>query len=105
EVEDALNDYRGQRYEYAKMSVGDSSQAGKLLYGQTWYERLLRKAVLNWMPKWLEEINLTRTEAYQIQATFLPRVPRRGTLMPVPQKPSRRYQEEQKLKESTPQAA
>ncbi|KAF9115431.1 hypothetical protein BGX27_007806 [Mortierella sp. AM989] len=89
-----LEDYRQQRYAYAKDAVANSAASGKLLYGQTWFERLLRKAVFGWMPKWLEEILQNKSAAYQPQVTFLPPVPKRGTIKLIPQKESKRYQEE-----------
>ncbi|KAF8985103.1 hypothetical protein BGZ46_005888 [Entomortierella lignicola] len=97
DVEVALAGYREQRFAFAKEAVGNSATAGKLLYGQTWLEKVLRKMVFGWMPKWLEDLNLNKAAAYQPQLTFLPRIPNRGTVQPVPQKWSKRYQDEQRL--------
>ena len=98
DIEAALTDYRSQRFEHAKQQVENSNMAGKMFYGQTWLERLIRKAVLNWIPKSFEKTNLTQAVAYRPQATFLPMVPKRGTFPVLPQKMSRRYENEQAKK-------
>ncbi|OAQ35287.1 FAD/NAD(P)-binding domain-containing protein [Linnemannia elongata AG-77] len=97
-IEAALTDYRSQRFEHAKQQVENSNMAGKLFYGQTWLERLIRRAVLNWIPKSFEKASLTQAVAYRPQATFLPMVPKRGTFPILPQKMSKRYEEEQAKK-------
>jgi len=98
DVEAALADYREQRFEHAKQQVENSNMAGKLFYGQTWVEKLIRRAVLNWMPKSFEKATLTKAVAYRPQATYLPLAPTRGTFPILPQKMSKRYEEEQKKK-------
>ncbi|KAG0076309.1 hypothetical protein BGZ90_008871 [Linnemannia elongata] len=98
DIEAALTDYRSQRFEHAKQQVENSNMAGKLFYGQTWLERLIRRAVLNWIPKSFEKASLTQAVAYRPQATFLPMVPKRGTFPILPQKLSKRYEEEQAKK-------
>ncbi|KAF9926176.1 hypothetical protein FBU30_004177 [Linnemannia zychae] len=98
DIEAALADYREQRFEHAKQQVENSNMAGKLFYGQTWLEKLIRKAVLNWIPKSFEKATLTKAVAYRPQATFLPLIPKRGTFPVLEQKMSKRYEEEQKLK-------
>ncbi|KAI1297728.1 hypothetical protein EDD11_007008 [Mortierella claussenii] len=103
DVDAALKDYREQRFVYAKQAVDNSAMSGKLLYGQTWFERLLRKAVMGWMPKWLEETNLKKSAAYQPLATFLPSPKKRGTIQTTPQRPSRRYQLEQQQRQQQEQ--
>ncbi|KAG0374981.1 hypothetical protein BGX24_009679 [Mortierella sp. AD032] len=100
DIEAALNDYREQRFEHAKEQVENSNMAGKLFYGQTWVEKLIRRAVLNWIPKSFEKATLTKAVAYRPQATFLPMVPKRGTFPILPQKMSKRYEEEQQKKKT-----
>ncbi|KAG0291491.1 hypothetical protein BGZ96_005129 [Linnemannia gamsii] len=95
DIEAALTDYRSQRFEHAKQQVENSNMAGKLFYGQTWFERLIRRAVLNWIPKSFEKATLSQAVAYRPQATFLPMVPKRGTFPILPQKMSKRFEEEQ----------
>ncbi|KAF9115432.1 hypothetical protein BGX27_007807 [Mortierella sp. AM989] len=95
-IEAALQDYKNQRYNHAKGQVRNSSVSGKLLYSQSWFSRVVRKLVLSFMPKEFEKTSITMTAAYRPQATFLPLREKKGTLELVPQKPSKRYEEEQK---------
>ncbi|KAF9105196.1 hypothetical protein BGX29_000470 [Mortierella sp. GBA35] len=105
DVEDALKSYKKQRYSFAKQSVASSSMAAKVLYGQTRLERFLRKVVLNWLPASFEKSALTKSVAYRPQATFLPRIPDRGTFPVLPQPVSKRWEREQKeLRENPPLA-
>ncbi|KAK3832359.1 MAG: hypothetical protein J3R72DRAFT_454209 [Linnemannia gamsii] len=94
DIKTALKDYKRQRYTHAKQQVENSNTAGKLLYGQNWFEKFMRKAVLAWLPKSFEKNNLTKAGSYRPQASFLPQAPVRGTVPVLPQKPSKRYQEE-----------
>ncbi|KAF9115430.1 hypothetical protein BGX27_007805 [Mortierella sp. AM989] len=93
----ALRDFKKQRYPHAKLQVDNSAMTGKLLYGQTWMEKFARKLVFNWMPGWLEKSTLTKAAAYQPQVTFIPFVPKKGTINVKPQKPSKKFLEEQRL--------
>ncbi|KAF9434846.1 hypothetical protein BGZ76_007332 [Entomortierella beljakovae] len=97
EILSALKEFKKQRYPYAKERVEASAMAGKLLYGQKWVEKFVRKLVFNWMPGWLEKNNLTKAAAYQPQVTFLPFTPKRGTIHIKSQKPSKKYAEELKV--------
>ncbi|KAF9347902.1 hypothetical protein BGX26_000660, partial [Mortierella sp. AD094] len=63
----------------------------------TFFERLLRKVVLCYLPKSIQRRSMTKDLAYRPQASFLPQVPKRGTIDVLPQKPSKRYQKEQGL--------
>ncbi|KAI1297727.1 hypothetical protein EDD11_007007 [Mortierella claussenii] len=103
DIEAALQAYRDQRYAHAKEQVRNSNVSGKLLYGQTWLAKTIRKVVMYFMPKEFEKSSLTSSAAYRPQATFLPRAQTRGTLEIVPQKPSKRYQEEQEKKQKAAQ--
>ncbi|KAG0219011.1 hypothetical protein BGX33_005052 [Mortierella sp. NVP41] len=95
DIDAALKDYTDQRFVHAKTEVDNSHMTRKLLYGQNCFEKLLRKMILGWMPKSYERYTLTKAIAYRPQATFLPRTETRGTYPVLPQKPSRRYEEEQ----------
>ena len=96
EIKAALKDYKKQRYAHAKQQVENSNAAGKMLYGQNKFEKLMRKVVLSWLPKSFEKSTMTKSGSYRPQASFLPQVPVRGTVPVLPQKPSKRYQEELK---------
>ncbi|KAF9170439.1 hypothetical protein BGX20_008958 [Mortierella sp. AD010] len=93
----ALKDYKSQRYDHAKKQVQISSTVGKVFYGQTWYEKLMRKAVFTWMPMSFEERNFFKLAGYRPQVAFLPFVENKTNLKILPQKKSKRYAEEQKL--------
>lgn len=94
DIRAALKDYKKQRYVHAKQQVENSNAAGKILYGQNRFEKFMRKAVLAWLPKSFEKSNLTKAGSYRPQASFIPQAPVRGTVPVLPQKPSKRYQEE-----------
>ncbi|KAF9310257.1 hypothetical protein BG003_008763 [Podila horticola] len=90
----ALQDYREQRYPHALFQTENSKTLGKLMYGQTWSERLLRTVVYN-LPKWLQSKNYMKASAYRPLLTFLPPVPNTTNLDLLYQKPSKRYAREQ----------
>ncbi|KAF8985104.1 hypothetical protein BGZ46_005889 [Entomortierella lignicola] len=96
----ALNDYKSQRYVHAKKQVQISSMVGKILYGQTWFEKFMRKAIFNWLPRSFEERSFMKSIEYRPQATFLPFTENRTNLKTLPQKMSKRYAEEQAMKQN-----
>ncbi|KAF9158026.1 hypothetical protein BGX21_004629 [Mortierella sp. AD011] len=100
DIETALQDYKEQRYAHAKEQVRNSSLSGQLFFSQTWFSRLVRWVALILMPKEFDKASITKTAAYRPQATFLPSRERRGTMEIVPQKPSKRYEEEQRKKKT-----
>ncbi|KAF9170400.1 hypothetical protein BGX20_009023 [Mortierella sp. AD010] len=104
DVAEALRDFKEQRYPHVKDQYEASQMSAKLLYGQTFFEKILRKVVLNYMPKSIQRKSMTKDLAYRPQASFLPQASKRGTLNVLPQKPSKRYQEEQGLAAGTPNA-
>ncbi|KAK3819435.1 MAG: hypothetical protein JOS17DRAFT_778012 [Linnemannia elongata] len=60
-----------------------------------WYENLLRRFVLSVASKFFQRQNYAKTLNYRLQASFLERIPDRGTIPVLPQKASLRYTEEQ----------
>ncbi|KAF9399708.1 hypothetical protein BGZ76_007865, partial [Entomortierella beljakovae] len=78
------------RYKHAKYQVDNSAGLGKILYGQTWIEKMLRKIVFGYMPKWFENNSAAKATEYRPQLTFLPKAPQRGTVKVLPQKESKR---------------
>ncbi|KAF9908822.1 hypothetical protein BX616_011370, partial [Lobosporangium transversale] len=99
DIEAALQDYKDQRFVHAKEQVRNSNVSGRLLYGQTWFSKLVRTVIMYFLPKEFQKSTLTSSAAYRPQVAFLPPAPKRGTLDIIPQKPSKRFQEEQqKLK-------
>ncbi|KAF9353013.1 hypothetical protein BGX26_009219 [Mortierella sp. AD094] len=97
DIAEALRDFKEQRFPHVKEQYKASQMSAKLIYGQTMIERIIRKVVLNYMPKSLQRRSVIKNLAYRPQASFLPQAPKRGTLDVLPQKPSKRYQEEQEL--------
>ncbi|KAG0303153.1 hypothetical protein BGZ98_006955 [Dissophora globulifera] len=100
DIELALQDYKAQRYPHAKKQVHISALVGKVLYGQSKFEKFMRKAVFNWLPTSFEERSFIKSAAYRPQATFLPFIPNPVKLHVTPQKMSKRYAEEQRKKET-----
>ncbi|KAF9926177.1 hypothetical protein FBU30_004178 [Linnemannia zychae] len=105
EIKAALKEFKKQRYSHAKQQVENSNTAGKILYGQNRFEKFMRKAVLAWLPKSFEKSSLTKAASYRPQASFLPQAPIRGNIPVMPQKPSKRYQEELKRHQAAKSAA
>ncbi|KAF8940698.1 hypothetical protein BGZ58_005234 [Dissophora ornata] len=98
-IELALEDYKAQRYTHAKKQVKISSTVGKVLYGQKWMEKFVRKAVFNWLPTTFEERSFIKSVEYRPQLTFLPFIDNPNNMPILPQKMSKRYAEEKKRKE------
>ncbi|KAF9111378.1 hypothetical protein BGX27_005017 [Mortierella sp. AM989] len=94
-ITEALQDYRDQRYPFALEQYKASNLSAKILFGQKWYERALRKVALSYLPASFRDKGQMRNLAYQPQITYLPFATKRGKITLVRQKPSRRYQEEQ----------
>ncbi|KAF8926211.1 hypothetical protein EDD21DRAFT_379625 [Dissophora ornata] len=87
----ALRDYQNQRYQYAKTQFDTSKRFAVIMGGQTWTESIIRKLVLSYMPKSLNQKRQDKTCAYRPQVNFLKEVPIKGTIPVLPQVPSKRY--------------
>ncbi|KAF9981361.1 hypothetical protein BGZ65_004038, partial [Modicella reniformis] len=98
DVSEALQDFKDQRYPHVFEQYNASQMNAKLLYGQTIVERVIRHIILNYMPMSVQNKSAMKDLAYRPQISFLPQVPKKGTSPVHPQKPSRRYQEEQAKK-------
>jgi len=61
-------------------------------------ERILRHVILNWIPESIKLKSIRKGAAYRPMVTFLPPIPKRGTIDLLPQKPSVRYERERKIK-------
>jgi len=62
-------------------------------------ERIIRKIAFNWIPASIKDASMRKDAAYRPQLNFLPLAPKRGTIDVLPQRPSRRYEEEKKKNE------
>jgi len=100
-IQNALADYKEQRYPYVQLQYKTSKINAIVLHGQTLTERLIRHIAFHWIPESIRRKEFTKSNAYRPQATFLPLAPKRGTSEVLPQKPSRRYEEEQKVKRAS----
>ncbi|KAI8350677.1 hypothetical protein B0O80DRAFT_457228 [Mortierella sp. GBAus27b] len=90
-ITNAFRDYQEQRMPHVRQQFDISKTMAKVIYGQTWSERLLRRIVFGYLPKSMLHKDTIKSGAYRPQCTFLPLTPNRGTYPPLPQKPSKRY--------------
>ncbi|KAF9114615.1 hypothetical protein BGX27_010280 [Mortierella sp. AM989] len=97
-IQSAFKEYYKERYHRAKSDLNASQTTARLLAGQTWTDNLLRKAVFNFVPNYMQQLTFSKMLAYRPQATFLPRVENRGTGKVDPQNESKRYQAEKAAK-------
>lgn len=65
---------------------------------KTWSERMLRQIVFGYLPQSVLHKDTIKAAAYRPQCMFLPLTPDHGKCFVLPQKPSKRYQEEQMAK-------
>lgn len=97
-VEAALKDYKEQRYDHVKVSIDNSNSKTMFLNGQTLMERAIRYIVFHWLPQSMKDKALIKDAKYRPQLSWLPLAPKRGTGPVLPQKPSKRYEEELRKK-------
>ncbi|KAG0354423.1 hypothetical protein BC939DRAFT_493328 [Gamsiella multidivaricata] len=94
----AFKDFKEQRYPHVLQQFDISKTTAKVIYGQTLSERILRQIVFGWLPQSMLHKDTIRAAAYRPQCSYLPLTPHHGTCFVLPQKPSKRYQEEQQKK-------
>ncbi|KAG0366933.1 hypothetical protein BGZ54_004679 [Gamsiella multidivaricata] len=100
-IQAALKNFREQRYDHVKTQHEASQFGAKIQYGHTWYERILRHIVFNYLPKSLQRNHILKDSQYRPQVAFLPQTANRGSGSVQPQRPSKRYAEEQAKLSST----
>ncbi|GJJ74622.1 hypothetical protein EMPS_06980 [Entomortierella parvispora] len=93
-IKEALQDYKSQRQPHVEQQVEASRTMQMLLSGQTYFERFVRYIVFHWIPASIKNSTIKKDAAYRPQSSFLPLAPKRGTIDILPQKPSRRHEEE-----------
>lgn len=86
----AFKDFKAQRESHVKFSMERSVTMGKLMFGQKFLERQMRKIVYN-MPLWLQSKGYLKMCEYRPQVMYLPQAPNPGSLPVLPQKPCKRY--------------
>ncbi|KAG0294842.1 hypothetical protein BGZ97_004960 [Linnemannia gamsii] len=104
-IKAALSDYKDERFGLVEEQYGHSRISAKLLFGHTFWERIFRYVIFNWLPASVQKKQLIRDSAYRPQAVFLPPAPKRGTMDVTPQRPSKRVQQEVEEQESKKRAA
>ncbi|KAG0046656.1 hypothetical protein BGZ83_008197 [Gryganskiella cystojenkinii] len=90
-IANALKDYQHQRYNYAKAQFETSKRFAVIMSGQSWTEAVIRKLVLGYLPKSLNQRRQDKTCAYRPQLNFLQPAPEKGIIPVLPQVPSKRY--------------
>ncbi|KAG0345362.1 hypothetical protein BG004_003777 [Podila humilis] len=91
DVEAALQEFRLQRYDYDKKQYERSKTNAKLIYGQEWHERLLRRVVFGILPASMLRKPSIEVGFYRPQASFLPLAPPRGPAPHYKQPLSKKY--------------
>ncbi|KAF9538793.1 hypothetical protein EC957_006215, partial [Mortierella hygrophila] len=105
DINEAFIEFKNARFPKLQAQYTASQTTAKLLYGQGWFDKLLRVVVFNMLPESFMLKGAYKGMEFRPQASFIPQVPVRGTAPVLSQKPSLKYQAEQaKLKgeEHTP---
>ncbi|KAF9109453.1 hypothetical protein BGX27_007599 [Mortierella sp. AM989] len=88
-IEGAFVEYRRQRYDRANAAYKLSVVSSKIMNGQRVTERLLRKIVLKYIPRWAQKSGMWKAAAYRPQVAWLPLVENRGSGSVLPQEGKR----------------
>ncbi|KAF8984264.1 hypothetical protein BGZ46_008437 [Entomortierella lignicola] len=94
-IQSAFKEYYNERYPLAKADLESSQKMAKLVAGQSWFDNLLRKIIFYFSPTSTMRMSVFNGLAYRPQASFLPKIPYRGSGKVNPQKESKRYLREQ----------
>ncbi|KAF9423474.1 hypothetical protein BGZ76_003651 [Entomortierella beljakovae] len=86
----AFQEYYNERYSAAKEDLQNSQLLAKIFSGQSWLDGVLRKVILTYLPKVYKPKLNVKFLSYRPQASFIKKVPNRGTIPPQPQKESKR---------------
>jgi len=95
----AFQSYYEQRYGRSKESYNLSQMVAKIMFGQTWSDRLLRTITLKYLPQSVQQKQFSKAAMYRPQIMWLPQIENRGSVAPLPQVPCVRYVEECKERE------
>ncbi|KAF9428720.1 hypothetical protein BGZ94_001320 [Podila epigama] len=90
EIADAFALYHDARREACKTAVNSSNQSGSMMHSKGLFFDLIRYVALNWLPDWASEKAADKINAYRPQASFLPHVKKRGSIMYQSSPPSRK---------------
>ncbi|KAF9363562.1 hypothetical protein BGX34_003811 [Mortierella sp. NVP85] len=92
----AFKEYRDERLPRVQDQFKASKIMGRVLFGQKLSDRFLRHVLMRMLPQSLMNKEAIKAATYRPQCAFMPRTPHRGTTPAIPQKPSKRYLEEQR---------
>ncbi|KAK5820968.1 hypothetical protein F5H01DRAFT_339703 [Linnemannia elongata] len=95
DIDEAFVEFKNERYPKLQAQYSASQTTAKLLYGQGWFDKVLRVVVFNLLPESFKLKGAYKGMEFRPQASFIPQVPLRGSAPVLPQKPSLRYQAEQ----------
>lgn len=95
DVNEAFEMYKEERYSKVKNQFSASKTNAKLIYGHKFIDQVLRYVAFNFIPQTILDKGAYKGMDFRPQAVFLPQVPNKGTTPVLPQRVSRRYQEEQ----------
>ncbi|KAF9420802.1 hypothetical protein BGZ76_004052 [Entomortierella beljakovae] len=87
-INHAFQEYYKERYPAAKSDLHFSQQTARILSGQTWFDGVLRKVLLTYLPLVYKPKPNIKLLSYRPQANFIEKIPNRGTIEPQPQKES-----------------
>ncbi|KAF9321209.1 hypothetical protein BG003_003033 [Podila horticola] len=90
DIKKCFETFRAERYPHVKHQYDTSQFTAKIMYGHTKQEKLIRALIFGWLPKWMKKKGIVKDMEYQPQVNFLPLVEPRGTITPLPQKPSKK---------------
>ncbi|KAF9434221.1 hypothetical protein BGZ76_008374 [Entomortierella beljakovae] len=91
DITGAFKDYKEQRNDHVVKQYHSSANSASIMYGQRWWERMLRHLVFNYLPLSVLTRDVIREASYRPQVTFLPQAPTRGTTYVQPVKSSSKY--------------
>ncbi|KAF9408787.1 hypothetical protein BGZ76_005788 [Entomortierella beljakovae] len=89
-INHAFQEYYKERYPAAKADLQLSQQSARILSGQTWFDGVLRKVLLSYLPMVYKPKPNIKLLSYRPQANFIDKIPNRGAIEPQPQKESER---------------
>ncbi|KAF9355360.1 hypothetical protein BGX26_006676 [Mortierella sp. AD094] len=78
-IKTAFANYYRQRYTEADNTTKNSAVSTRIMFGHKWSDRLLRKFVIHYMPRWIKYKDLENRLASSPQISWLPQVGIRGS--------------------------
>ncbi|KAF9978623.1 hypothetical protein BGZ65_006927 [Modicella reniformis] len=74
----AFKEYYRQRFHRLDSQFKRSQTMTSVMTGKTWVQRLTRHAMLNFVPKWVQDRDFIKSFEYRPQVAWLPLIPNRG---------------------------